>query len=95
MNTQDSWTGPVLAQAFGPFEPWLSCDECFDRSDVIVNDLLDNVPLPAGFRAHLAGCAACRDEMESLAELAATDRGLDPAEGRQRLDAQIQRTAAT
>jgi hypothetical protein len=29
--------------------------------------------------------------MESLAELAAADRGIDPAEGRARLDAQIQR----
>lgn len=91
MNTQNSWTGAVLAQAFGPFQPWLSCDECFDRSDAIVEDLLDrNVPLPAEFRAHLAGCAACRDEMESLAELAATDRGIDPTEARDRLDAQIQ-----
>lgn len=93
MNTQKSWTGAVLTQAFGPFEPWLSCDECFDRSDAVVDDLLDrNVPLPADFRAHLAGCAACRDEMESLAELAATDRGIDPAEVREQLDAQIHRT---
>lgn len=90
MNSQDSWTGAVLAQAFGPFEPWLSCDECFDRSDAVLEDLLDrDVPLPVAFRAHLAGCAACRDEMESLAELAASDRGLDPVEGRTRLDAQI------
>ena len=35
MNTQNSWTGAVLSQAFGPFEPWLSCDECFDRSDAV------------------------------------------------------------
>lgn len=93
MNTQDSWTGAVLSQAFGSFEPWMSCDECFDRSDVVLDDLLDrNVPLPGVFRAHLAGCAACRDEMESLAELAAADRGIDPAEARERLDAQIRRS---
>ncbi|HEU4808848.1 MAG TPA: hypothetical protein VFT01_11350 [Homoserinimonas sp.] len=93
MNSQASWTDAVLAQAFGPFEPWMSCDECFDRSDAVLEDLLDrNVPLPADFCAHLAGCAACRDEMESLAELAAADRGFDPMEGRARLDAQIHRT---
>lgn len=93
MNSQDSWTDAVLAQSFGPFEPWMSCDECFDRSDAVLEDLLNrNVPLPAEFCAHLAGCAACRDEMESLAELAAADRGLDPVEGRARLDAQIART---
>jgi predicted anti-sigma-YlaC factor YlaD len=45
------------------------------------------------FRAHLAGCGACRDEAQSLAELAATERGIDPAEGRARLDAQITRSA--
>jgi hypothetical protein len=93
MNTQDSWTGAVLSQAFGPFEPWMSCDECFDRSDVVLDNLLDRkVPLPQAFRAHLAGCAACRDEMESLAELAAADRGIDPVAARERLDAQIRRS---
>ena len=92
MNSQDSWIGGVLAQASGAFEPWLSCDECFDRSDAVLDDLLDhNVPLPADFCAHLAGCPACRDEMESLAELAAHDRGLDPVEGLARLDAQLHR----
>ena len=91
MNTQDSWTDAVLAHAFGRFEPWLSCDECFDSSDALLEDLLDrNLPLPANFRAHMAGCSACRDEMESLAELAAADRGLDHADVRERLDAQIQ-----
>jgi hypothetical protein len=92
MNTQDSWTGAVLAQAFGPFEPWLSCDDCFDRSDAVLEDLLDrNVPLPVDFRAHLVGCSACLDEMESLAEFAAADRGFAIAEGRERLYAQIRR----
>ena len=91
MNTQDSWASAFLAQALRPFEPWLSCDDCFDRSDVVLEDLLDrNVPVPADFRAHLAGCPACRDEMESLAEFAAADRGIDPAAARERLDAQIQ-----
>jgi hypothetical protein len=92
MNTQDSWTGALLAQALGPFEPWLSCDDCFDRSDAVLEDLLDrNIPLPADFRAHLAGCSACRDEMESLAEFVAADRGIDPVEARARLDAQSRR----
>ena len=92
MNTQDSWARAFLAQALGPFEPWLSCDDCFDRSDVVLEDLLDrNVALPADFRAHLAGCPACRDEMESLAEFAAADRGFAITEGRARLHAQIRR----
>lgn len=93
MNSQISWAGLILAQVLGPSEPWMSCDECFDRTDAILEDLVDrSVPLPADFRAHLIGCPACRDEVESLAELTAADSGLDPAEWRERLDAQIQRT---
>lgn len=91
MNTQDSWTDAVLAHASGRFEPWLSCDECFDSSDALLEGLLDRgVSLPANFRAHMAGCSACLDEIESLAELAAVDRGLDPVEVLERLDAQLQ-----
>ncbi|HEY5222469.1 MAG TPA: hypothetical protein VIJ18_05390 [Microbacteriaceae bacterium] len=90
MNTQKSWTGAILEQATGPFEPWLSCDECFDRSDAAIEDLLDRrLPLPEDLRAHLRGCSACHDEIETLAELAAADRGLDQAEGRARVDVQI------
>ncbi|MBX3079889.1 MAG: hypothetical protein KF692_11745 [Cryobacterium sp.] len=92
MNTEDSWTNTVLAHARRPFEVWLSCDDCFDRSDPILEDVLDrDLPLPADLRAHLIGCPACRDEMETLAELIAADSGLDPAEGRERLDARIAR----
>lgn len=92
MNTDDSWTDAVLAHALRPFELWLSCDDCFDRSDAALEALLtSNVPLPADLRAHLIGCPACRDEMESLAELVAADNGSDPAEGRELLDAQIRR----
>lgn len=91
MNAQEPWIVKVLEQALGPFEPWLSCDECFDRADVVVEDLLDrNLPLPSDFRAHLAGCPACRDEMESLAEIASSDRGSDPADGWKQLHAQLQ-----
>ncbi|WP_308465350.1 hypothetical protein [Rathayibacter soli] len=90
MNTQSSWTDAIVEQATGPFEPWLSCDECFERSDSALEDLLDrHVPLPEDLRAHLRGCSACSDEMETLAEIAAADRGLDPVEGRARLDVQI------
>ena len=79
MRTTDTWAAAILAQVVEAFEPWMSCDECFERSDQIVQALLDGEPaVPAGFRAHLAGCAACRDEVAALAALAAHDRGLDP-----------------
>jgi hypothetical protein len=90
MTIEEPGMHAVLAQTARSFEPWMSCDACFDRSDIVLEDLLDrDVPLPDSFRAHLAGCAACRDEMETLAELSAVDRGLDPHAVRDRVDAQI------
>lgn len=81
MSTTDSWTGAILEQVTEKFEPWMSCDECFDRSDLIAEGILnDGPPLPADFRAHLAGCAACRDELETLVELTAADQGIDPVD---------------
>ena len=92
MDHEEIWPRAVLAQTTPDFEPWLSCDGCFDRSDIVLEDLLDrDIPLPVEFRAHLAGCPACRDEIETLAEMGAIDRGIDPAAARDRLDAQIAR----
>ncbi|GAB3807634.1 hypothetical protein GCM10028798_32540 [Humibacter antri] len=87
MKHNDTLTDKVFAQLTGQFEPWLSCDDCFEHSDSVLENLLDRgVPLPAEFRAHLRGCAACRDEMETLAELIAEN--LHTA-ARAKLDAQI------
>lgn len=94
MRTYDSWTHLVLDQLSDDFEPWMSCDECFDRSDGILEGILSGeASMPAAFRAHLAGCAACRGELEILGDLASIDRGMDPALTRARLDAEIARRA--
>jgi len=71
--------------------PWLSCDDCFGLIDQYVELLLDEGPgaaqrMPA-MRAHLAGCAACREEAQTLLALAASDRGLDPDEAESALAA--------
>ncbi|HEU5033943.1 MAG TPA: hypothetical protein VFT62_04190 [Mycobacteriales bacterium] len=60
-------------------EPWLSCDDCFEKIDEYVEQLLggSRTLIPA-MRAHLRGCGACRDEAESLVLLVAVDRGVDP-----------------
>lgn len=59
-------------------EPYLSCDACFELVDAHVDDLVSGVgdPLTPEFRAHLVGCAACRDEAWSLLELAGRDAGV-------------------
>ena len=51
-------------------EPWLSCDDCFEQLDVIIDGLLrSNEPLPEAFRVHLMACPACDEEARSLAAL--------------------------
>ena len=70
--------------------PWLSCDDCFSLVDQYVDQLLDAGPVVAermpAMRAHLAACAACREEAQTLLALAASDRGLraDEVEAAQR-----------
>jgi hypothetical protein len=69
----------VLAQLTMDTEPWLSCDECFRRVDVYVEQLLerrwDAMPQMA---VHLRGCPACAEEATTLVLLAAEDAGVDP-----------------
>ncbi len=47
--------------------PWMSCDECFDHLDEYVESATTSTVewLPA-MSAHLTGCQACREEVESL-----------------------------
>ncbi len=55
-------------------EPWLSCDDCFDRMDEYVERrLADPAYVDAVMATHLAACSACAEEAESLYAL--TQRG--------------------
>ncbi|WP_310961500.1 hypothetical protein [Nocardioides terrisoli] len=73
---------PITADAaerlLAPTDPWLSCNDCFDRVDLELEAMLGRDEAPAeDFRTHLVSCAACRDETASLAALIAPDFGLD------------------
>jgi anti-sigma factor RsiW len=62
-----------LEALLGPTGPQVSCDECFERLDEYVELELEGADAEArvpGMRAHLEGCPACREEHESLRELA-------------------------
>lgn len=54
--------------------PWMSCDECFDHLDEYAEcsttATFDWLP---AMSAHLTGCQACREEVESLLLLLAGD----------------------
>jgi len=71
-------------------EPWLSCDDCFDGTDTVVEALLATAtPLDATFRVHFAACPACLEEARSLATLIAADFDLTEQEAIERLDEAI------
>lgn len=71
------FTPDQVASLTAVAEPWLSCDDCFTDLDNCIDVLLDGTgPIDEPLRVHLARCAACLEEAETLLTLAAEDRGL-------------------
>lgn len=70
--TDRSNANELLGRLLGPAESEIGCDACFDDLDRYVELELAGADadgaLP-GFRAHLAGCPACREEHDSLVAL--------------------------
>jgi hypothetical protein len=61
----------------GPDEPEIGCDACFELLDEYVELELaggDADRAVPGMRAHLLGCPACREEHDTLRDLADLDR---------------------
>jgi hypothetical protein len=70
--TEPSETGRVVARLLGPPGPEVTCATCFDELDRYVEleaSGADPDAVLPGFRAHLEGCPACREEHESLLAL--------------------------
>jgi hypothetical protein len=69
----------ALGRLLGPGVPEIGCETCFDQLDRYVELELAgrNVEtmLP-GFKAHLDGCPACREDYESLRALVGGDQAL-------------------
>jgi hypothetical protein len=74
--THDNETERTIARLLGPAGDEVSCETCFEELDryveLEVTGLDPDTALP-GFRAHLEGCPACREEHESLLALAVSD----------------------
>jgi hypothetical protein len=69
----------ALGRLLGPGEREIGCDECFDQLDRYVELELAGADAEAavpGFRAHLAGCLACREDYESLKAFLGGDQAL-------------------
>ena len=63
----------LLARLLGPEGPEVSCEECFELLDQYVDAEIAGEDADArlpGLRAHLEGCPACREDHDSLLELA-------------------------
>ena len=87
--------GPLSAEAIDRLtadtEPWLSCDDCFEHVDVVIDALVvSSASLSEEFRVHLLSCPACHDEARSLAAIVATEHGLSPAAAVARLDSAVE-----
>jgi hypothetical protein len=67
----------VLGRLLGPDGPEVTCEQCFEELDRYVDLELAGRDADAaipGMRAHLSGCAACREEHDSLKAFVASDR---------------------
>ena len=68
----------LVRRLLGPFEPELTCEECFEHVDRYVElEIADGAEradeaIP-GMRAHLEGCLACEEEHRSLHALVRAD----------------------
>jgi hypothetical protein len=67
--------GPkALSALLAEPEPWLSCDDCFDQTDAVIDGLLTaGIRPPERFRTHLHHCPVCREETLILLQMAADD----------------------
>jgi predicted anti-sigma-YlaC factor YlaD len=66
-------TDELMRRLLGPAGPEVTCETCFEELDRYVElELAGADPEAAvpGMRAHLEGCPACREEHDSLLELA-------------------------
>ena len=51
MSDRGRLTPEAIERLTANTEPWLSCDECFDRLDAVIEDVvLSNLPMPEAFR---------------------------------------------
>jgi hypothetical protein len=69
----------ALGRLLGPGVPEIGCDACFDLLDRYVELELagrDTETALPGFKAHLDGCPACREDYESLRALVGGDQAL-------------------
>ena len=69
-------TDRAVADLVVDTEPYLSCDDCFERIDRYVEQrLADPAYDDPEMATHLSGCGACAEEAVALTELLRQDEG--------------------
>lgn len=71
-------TSEAIQQLTIEADPWLSCDDCFEQADLVVESLLTGTAgISEEFRVHLLGCPACHQETQTLMSMAAAEYDVD------------------
>lgn len=87
MTNLEPLTPDAVERLTANTEPWLSCDDCFEQVDVVIEAMVvSSTPFSEDFRVHLLRCPVCHEEACSLAEMVAADNGLSPALAVARID---------
>jgi hypothetical protein len=90
MTRRLSLTSEAIEQLTVQTDPWLSCDDCFDQVDLVVEGLLTGIAaISDEFRIHLLGCPACHQETQSLVSLVAAEYDVDAGLALAQLEASL------
>lgn len=69
-DTTRGLTDDTVAALLTDTEPYLSCDDCFERMDHYVEQrVAGSAQDDPEMAAHLAGCGVCAEEADALEEL--------------------------
>jgi anti-sigma factor RsiW len=78
MTTNPSRTPAALDRLLVDAEPYVSCEECFERLDRYVEQRLAGGPAESDLEAHLRACPACAEDVASLTALLEADATARP-----------------
>ncbi len=73
-DTTRALTDDTVAGLLADTEPYLSCDDCFERMDEYVERRVTGTAQDdPEMAAHLAGCGVCAEEAQALEDLLRED----------------------
>jgi hypothetical protein len=91
MTDRPDLTPDAVRRLIAVTDPWLSCDDCFDILDTVVEGVVARgVRMDPRFAVHLNACSVCCEEAGSLVSLIAPEHGLDPREAQRVLELAVQ-----